>query len=63
MGEARLGRFLKRSGPAVQSADYRTTLATVLLCPIGSALLARAGFDGLTLRLSSSAVDLAPQPV
>jgi beta-lactamase regulating signal transducer with metallopeptidase domain len=45
------GRLLRRQGPAVQSAAYRTTLLAVLVCPIASTLLARAGFDGITLRL------------
>lgn len=45
------GRVLRRSGPAVQSAVYRTTLAAVLVCPLTSTFLAAAGYDGLTLRL------------
>jgi beta-lactamase regulating signal transducer with metallopeptidase domain len=45
------GRLLKRTGPAVQSGIYRTTLVAVLVCPLASALLSAAGYDGLTLRL------------
>jgi beta-lactamase regulating signal transducer with metallopeptidase domain len=47
------GRVLKRSGPAVQSVVYRTTLLAVLLCPCASMLLAATGSDGLILRMSS----------
>src|SRR3954468_21297742 len=57
------GRCLRRSGPAVQSAVYRTTLAAVLACPVASALLAGAGFDGVTTRLPSPAARDAPAPV
>ena len=57
------GRLLRRSGPAVQSAAYRTTLAAVLVCPIASALLARAGFNGVGLRLPARAAgELDPVP-
>jgi beta-lactamase regulating signal transducer with metallopeptidase domain len=52
-----VGGFLKRFGPAVQSGVYRTTLGAVLICPVASALLAGAGFEGLTLRLSSPRAD------
>ena len=45
------GRLLKRTGPAVQSAWYRTTLAAVLLCPCASMLLAAMGFTGLMVHL------------
>ena len=45
------GRMLRRSGPAVQSAVYRTALAAVFICPVASILLAKAGFDGVVLRL------------
>ena len=45
------GRLVRKSGPAVQSAVYRTTLAAVLVCPVASALLSWAGFDGFNLRL------------
>ncbi len=41
------GRLLKRTGPAVQSAWYRTILVAVLLCPCASMLLATLGFTGL----------------
>ncbi len=47
------GRWLRGSGPAVQSAAYRTTLAAVLLCPLASSLLAAAGCDALTFRLAA----------
>ena len=59
-----VGSLLKRFGPAVQSGVYRTTLGAVLICPVASALLAGAGFEGLTLRLSSPrAVEAAPVPI
>ena len=35
----------------MQSGVYRTTLAAVLICPVASAALSAAGFDGLSLRL------------
>jgi hypothetical protein len=47
------GRVLKRSGAAVQSVVYRTTLVAVLLCPCASMLLAATGCDGLILRMVS----------
>ncbi len=50
------GRLLRRSGPAVQSAVYRTTLAAVLLCPCASMLLAAMGCGGLILRLPTRVV-------
>jgi beta-lactamase regulating signal transducer with metallopeptidase domain len=58
------GRMLRRSGPAVQSAAYRTTLAAVLVCPVASTLLTRAGFDGVTLRLPirAGAGEATPAP-
>ena len=41
------GRLLRRSGPAVQSGVYRTTLAAVLICPVASvALSARRASTG-----------------
>ena len=40
---------MKKAGAAVQSGVYRTTLAAVLVCPIASAIVAAAGYDGLTL--------------
>jgi beta-lactamase regulating signal transducer with metallopeptidase domain/protocatechuate 3,4-dioxygenase beta subunit len=54
------GRLLRRSGPAVQSGVYRTTLAAVLICPAASALLSASGFDGLILRLPSPPAEAAP---
>ncbi|QEH35428.1 Regulatory protein BlaR1 [Aquisphaera giovannonii] len=62
------GRLLRRCGPAVQSAVYRTTLAAVLVCPIASALLASAGYEGLAIRLPEPAAieddaPPAPEPV
>lgn len=54
------GRMLKRSGPAVQSGIYRTTLAAVLICPLASAALGRAGPDGWTLRLPIATPDDLP---
>ncbi len=44
------GRSLRRWGPAVQSASYRTTLVAILLCPIASIALAAMGFHGLLIR-------------
>ena len=38
-----VGRLLRRSGPAVQSGIYRTTLAAVLCCPIAAMVLAGTG--------------------
>jgi beta-lactamase regulating signal transducer with metallopeptidase domain/protocatechuate 3,4-dioxygenase beta subunit len=49
------GRFLKRRGPAVQSALYRTILVAVLVCPIASMAIAAMGFPGLVIRLPSVA--------
>lgn len=45
------GRLMKRTGPAVESGVYRTTLAAVLVCPLASMLVSAAGHDELTLRL------------
>ena len=46
------GRFLMRKwGPAVQSALYRTILGAVILCPIASMSMAAMGFSGLLIRL------------
>ncbi|WP_422928773.1 M56 family metallopeptidase [Singulisphaera sp. PoT] len=45
------GRLLRRSGPAVQSAVYRTTLAAVLICPGASASLTAMGVQGVAIRL------------
>ena len=47
-----LGRLFKRYGPAVQSGVYRTTLLAVMVCPLASGLLARAGFEGLAIRFA-----------
>ncbi len=54
------GRVLRRSGPAVQSGVYRTTLLAVVVCPFASAVLGAAGFDGLSLRLPSRAHEPVP---
>jgi hypothetical protein len=56
------GRLLKSSGPAVQSAVYRTALVAVLVCPVVSALLAGMGYEGLTLRLSSPVLIARSEP-
>ena len=45
------GRLLRKWGPAVQSALYRTALAAVILCPIASVSMAALGFSGLLIRL------------
>src|SRR4051812_48177442 len=45
------GRVLRRTGPAVQSGVYRTTLVAVLVCPFASTLLASMGYEGPDLRL------------
>ena len=42
------GSSVEKAGAAVQSGVYRTTLAAVLVCPVASAILTAAGFDGLT---------------
>jgi beta-lactamase regulating signal transducer with metallopeptidase domain len=57
------GRLLRRTGPAVQSGVYRTTLAAVLICPFASAALSAAGFDGLALRLPSPETTRSPELV
>ncbi len=57
------GRLLRRSGPAMQSCVYRTTLAAVLICPLASAALSAVGFDALSLRLPSSATEYSPDAV
>ncbi len=44
---------MRRRGPAVQSALYRTTLGAVMLCPVASMTMAAMGFDGLLIRLSA----------
>lgn len=55
-----VGRLLARSGPAVQSGIYRTTLAAVLVCPFAAALLSGTGYEGLTFRLPTSKAGAAP---
>ena len=45
------GRLLRKRGPAVQSALYRTTLGAVILCPIASLSMAAMGFDGMLIQL------------
>jgi len=45
------GRLIRKLGPAVQSAVYRTTLAAVLVCPLASGILAWGGLDGLSFML------------
>jgi beta-lactamase regulating signal transducer with metallopeptidase domain len=57
------GRLLRRSGPAVQSGVYRTTLAAVLVCPFASAALNAAGFDGFSLRLLRTSLQAPLQTV
>jgi hypothetical protein len=47
------GRLVRRSGPAVLSTLYRTTLVAVLFCPGVSMLLTAVGFNGLMIRLPS----------
>jgi beta-lactamase regulating signal transducer with metallopeptidase domain len=54
------GRLLSRSGPAIQSCVYRTTLVAVLICPFASAALSAAGFDALSLRLPSPPANTSP---
>jgi beta-lactamase regulating signal transducer with metallopeptidase domain/protocatechuate 3,4-dioxygenase beta subunit len=48
------GRALRKAGPAVQSAIYRTTLVAVLVCPAASFALSWAGVPGLLVRLPAS---------
>ncbi len=57
------GRVLRRSGPAVQSGVYRTTLVAVLICPVASAALSAEGFNGLTLELTSLETPAPPELV
>src|SRR5271167_5216816 len=45
------GHLLRRRGPAVQSALYRTTLGAVILCPVASVAITAMGFSGLLIRL------------
>jgi beta-lactamase regulating signal transducer with metallopeptidase domain/protocatechuate 3,4-dioxygenase beta subunit len=54
------GRLVKSAGAAVQSGVYRTTLAAVLVCPIASAIVTAAGYDGLTIQLPIPKADKAP---
>jgi beta-lactamase regulating signal transducer with metallopeptidase domain len=49
------GRFLRRRGPAVQSALYRTILVAVLVCPIASLASAAMGLPGLVIRVPVAA--------
>jgi beta-lactamase regulating signal transducer with metallopeptidase domain/protocatechuate 3,4-dioxygenase beta subunit len=50
------GRLLRRRGPAVQSALYRTTLVAVILCPVASMTMAAVGFNGVLIRLPAPEV-------
>ncbi len=45
------GHLLRKRGPAVQSALYRTTLGAVILCPVTSVSMAALGVSGLLIRL------------
>ena len=49
-----IAALLRRRGSAVQSAIYRTTLVAVLLCPIASSVLSRAGFSGWPLAMPAA---------
>ena len=49
-----IAALLRRRGSAVQSAIYRTTLVAVLLCPIASSVLSRAGFSGWSLAMPAA---------
>ena len=51
------GHLLRRRGPAVQSALYRTTLGAVILCPVASMALAVMGFHGLQIQLPAPPQD------
>ncbi len=57
------GGLFRRSGPAVQSCVYRTTLAAVLVCPLASAALGIAGLDGFSLRLPATTSQTLVVPV
>lgn len=57
------GGLLRRSGPAVQSCVYRTTLTAVLVCPLASAALGIAGLDGFSLRLPATTSQALVLPV
>ena len=48
--------LLRRSGTVTQSAILRVTLAGLLLCPLGSAMLERAGIVRLTIQLPQPAM-------
>jgi beta-lactamase regulating signal transducer with metallopeptidase domain/protocatechuate 3,4-dioxygenase beta subunit len=45
------GHLLRKRGPAVQSALYRTTLGAVILCPVASVSMAALGFGVLLIQL------------
>ncbi|HWB09801.1 MAG TPA: M56 family metallopeptidase [Pirellulales bacterium] len=46
--------LLRRRGSALQSAIYRTTLATAIVCPLASGVLASAGVSGWSLRMPAA---------
>lgn len=49
-----IGRLLRHSGSAVQSAIYRTTLVAVLVCPVVSGLLSLGGISGWSLEMPAA---------
>jgi beta-lactamase regulating signal transducer with metallopeptidase domain len=57
------GWLFRRSGPAMQSCVYRTTLAAVLVCPFASAVLGIAGFAGFSWRLPAPISQAPTVPV
>ena len=46
-----LGRFVRPHGSAVRSLVYRTTLIAVLVCPIATWSLSRAGVSGWSIKV------------
>ena len=49
-----VARLARCRGSALQSAIYRTTLAAVIVCPLATALLARGGVSGWSLRMPAA---------
>lgn len=57
-----VGIALRRYGSAVQSAAYRTTLLTVLVAPLATALLGGAGYAGWAIHLTEDQAHAAATP-
>ena len=56
-----VGRLLLRQGSAVQSVVFRTTLVSVLLCPLLTWAISTAGVSGwpIEMRLASRCIGLS----